>query len=46
VWGCSVAATGTSGNVDRARPGVDIQGRQTYYCVEKDPFECTNTKKP
>ena len=44
VWGCGFAATGVSPYLDRAGPGVDVQGRQTYYCPEKYPFTCTTTQ--
>ena len=34
VWGCGFAATGLTGYLDRSA-GVHIDGRQTYYCVER-----------
>ena len=37
VWGCGFAATNKIvGYYDRAGPGVDVQGRQTFYCVERE----------
>lgn len=34
VWGCGIAATGNTNSVDRSA-GVDVKGRNTYYCSDK-----------
>jgi hypothetical protein len=35
VWGCGFAATNTMvGYYDRGGPGVDVDGRKTFYCYE------------
>lgn len=35
VWGCGFGATGNSNSMDRSA-GVDVQGRQTYYCTPRE----------
>ncbi|MBQ5947008.1 PDZ domain-containing protein [Massilia sp. ST3] len=42
VWGCGFAATGGVNALDRG-VGVVIQGRQTYYCTEKQ-LSCRRTQ--
>ncbi|GAB3550488.1 hypothetical protein GCM10027343_33560 [Noviherbaspirillum agri] len=35
VWGCGFGATNNSNSMDRSA-GVDVKGRNTYYCHEKE----------
>jgi hypothetical protein len=35
VWGCGFGATGNSNSMDRSA-GVDVKGRQTFYCYRKE----------
>jgi hypothetical protein len=42
VWGCGFGATGNSNSMDRSA-GVEVRGRNTYYCLEKETG-CRNTQ--
>lgn len=42
VWGCGFAATGGVNALDRSA-GVDIKGRRTYYCTERQ-LGCRRTE--
>lgn len=42
VWGCGFGATGNGDSLDRSA-GVDVKGRQTYYCTPKQS-PCRNTQ--
>lgn len=35
VWGCGFGATNNANSLDRSA-GVDVQGRNTYYCAPKE----------
>ena len=42
VWGCGFGATNNSNSMDRSA-GVDVEGRYTYYCSEKQT-SCRRTQ--
>jgi hypothetical protein len=42
VWGCGFGATNNSNSMDRSG-GVDVRGRETYYCTEKQT-SCRSTQ--
>ena len=42
VWGCGFGATNNSNSMDRSA-GVDVKGRGTYYCYEKQT-SCRRTE--
>lgn len=41
VWGCGYGATNGKNTMDRSA-GVDVKGRNTYYCVARE-WPCTRT---
>lgn len=42
VWGCGFGATNNSNSMDRSA-GVDVQGRRTYYCSDRQT-SCRRTE--
>ncbi|MDM0053910.1 hypothetical protein [Variovorax sp. J22R115] len=42
VWGCGFGATNNSNSMDRSA-GVDVAGRRTYYCSERET-SCRRTE--
>ena len=43
VWGCGFGATNNSNSMDRSA-GVDVEGRQTFYCSERQT-SCRRTSR-